>query len=508
METHFLIEPKHWLSAHQYLAQQSGPVDALIEKSLSAGREKVIWLYPVSSTSVYYIEGLYRIAEAHGFTFKIETNGDLNDRELAFLQDFQRHCLKVSDEAPTEALGIRDYVAAAKEVLDAIFRGLLPRAAITQETRSYKKVVVIGAYGGDHVGDAGILGGVLLTLNKTFGTTHATVMSHRPEHTRRLASGLVTPVEVDVRYYDAATTDKALADASALVLAGGPLMDLPRVLLKHLSAAYRARSLGLPFIIERVGIGPFKREVSKQLATKLIEEAREISVRSTGAAKDPVLKGRMVRTGLDPAFDYLASRTELSRVNTHSIAEVDALLENRKGRPLIGVNLRPIRHSWASAGADYAKQAEDRFTQHLADALAAASDLAPQKPIFVFFPMNPIQFGMSDLLAAVRLQKALNGRAEMRVWQADPEVDDVLMFLRKMDAVVAMRLHACIFTASQNKPLFGIDYYPGDGGKVEQLFSDLGKPEHARRIDTFEPQWLTQHLLSVINSYNQSREIA
>ena len=40
----------------------------------------------------------------------------------------------------------------------------------------------------------------------------------------------------------------------------------------------------------------------------------------------------------------------------------------------------------------------------------------------------------------------------------------------------------------------GIDYYPGDGGKVEQLFIDIDPVGNVRRMDTFEPGWLSASL--------------
>jgi polysaccharide pyruvyl transferase WcaK-like protein len=81
-------------------------------------------------------------------------------------------------------------------------------------------------------------------------------------------------------------------------------------------------------------------------------------------------------------------------------------------------------------------------------------------------------------------------------------------FLRHMDAVIAMRLHACIFTASQGVPLFGIDYYPGHGGKVEQLFADLGHRENAMRIDNFDPQWLVSSLGKQLKALQRTDELA
>ena len=495
------LSEAQWRSVHLWLNQGEGPFGDLIDQSRrEALCGRVTWTFPANAASIHFVEGAYRVARDEGFDFKVESDQALNPRDQAFLDDFSRHCLGVQDHAPKEALGVRDYVYAGAEAIAAGWRRLQPSKPLGSFPRPMPQVVIIGAYGGDHVGDAGILGGVLYTLNRAYKTTSAVVMSHRPDHTRRLASGLDTPVKVTVEPYTPAETDKALSAADGLVLAGGPMMDLPRVLLKHLSAAYRARSLGLPFILERIGVGPFKRQLSRNLATELLSLAAKISLRSHGSGEDPVLHGRTFTVALDPAFDYLATRQSLTRVTRDETNAIDALLNNTCDRPLVGINLRPIRHSWAKAGADFARQSEDQFLQAFADGLAEVARTAKVEPIFIFFPMNPIQFGMSDLHSAYRLQKALDRRAEMRVWQADPDVDGVVTLLRRLDAVIAMRLHACIFAASQNLPLLGVDYYPGHGGKVEQLFADLGHADNATRIDIFQTRWLTERLSKLLET--------
>lgn len=484
-------------SAHAWLRKEPSAFDQLIARSRELARTtKVQWGFPVTSATVHQIEAVYLIARDEGFGFQLETSAPLSDREQAFVDDFARHCLGARDGAATETLGVSDYVAAARESFEAFSRSHARRRPQRPFPGPMATVTIIGAYGGDHVGDAAILGGVLLTLNRLYGTTSATVMSHRPEHTRRLAAGLETAVSVNVVRYSAANTDKALAASDGLILAGGPVMDLPRVLMKHLSAAYKARSLGLPFLVDRVGVGPFKRDLSRKLAARLMGLATTISVRSNASGEDSVLDGMKLTVASDPAFDYLATRSKLSRVTPAEAASIDELLSGTQGRQLIGLNIRPIRHSWAAAGADFARDAETRFTEKLAEAMVEIDKALPTSPVFVFFPMNPIQFGMSDLLAAYRIQKLLGGRADMRVWQADPDVDGVLALLRRLDAVVAMRLHACIFSFSQGLPLLGVDYYPGQGGKVEQLFKDQNHATDVRRIDNFDGSWMVSSLLA------------
>ena len=91
----------------------------------------------------------------------------------------------------------------------------------------------------------------------------------------------------------------------------------------------------------------------------------------------------------------------------------------------------------------------------------------------------------------------MEGRVDFRVWQYDPDIDGVLHLLRQVHAAVTMRFHACIFSLSQSVPVVGIDYYETVGGKVGELFRDLGRGQDTRRIDEVECGWLVERLLQL-----------
>ena len=107
--------------------------------------------------------------------------------------------------------------------------------------------------------------------------------------------------------------------------------------------------------------------------------------------------------------------------------------------------------------------------------------------------MNLIQVGKSDLVAAYQIQKLLGNEVDMRVWEADPNLDGVLYLLRRLDIALTMRFHACIFAMSQKIPTIGIDYQ--FGGKVEQLFNDSNLKDDVCRMENLEANWLNSRLI-------------
>jgi polysaccharide pyruvyl transferase WcaK-like protein len=368
-----------------------------------------------------------------------------------------------------------------------------PAGAPALALNRLNSVVIIGAYGGDHIGDAAILGGTLLGLHRRYGVTRATVMSGRPEHTQRLAEGISTPVRVDVAPYHARAVRHALGGADALVLGGGPLYGSPRVLARHLAAVASARRRGLPFIVERIGMSRFEDPLTRWAGRKVLRSAAHISVRTSGSARHPLLEGLNVEVGRDPAFDYLADRQVLDRLPPADAAAIEALLADTDGSLKIGINLRATHDRWRDLSDLSEDTVEPDFMQKLAKGLIAFARRSKRPVSYVYFPMNAIQLGMSDLSAAYDLRRAVKDAVDLRVWEADPSLDGVIYLLRRLDAAVAMRFHGAVFALTQNVPLIGIDYFAG-GGKVSELLADLGRAEDAREVASFTPDWLVERL--------------
>ncbi len=95
------------------------------------------------------------------------------------------------------------------------------------------------------------------------------------------------------------------------------------------------------------GIGPnvFARKASEITARRLVLMADRISIRTKDDESQPIIRGKQVEVGRDPAFNYLATRgPDLTRLPPHEASQIAALLDGTEGRPVIGLNVRPIGH--------------------------------------------------------------------------------------------------------------------------------------------------------------------
>ena len=370
-------------------------------------------------------------------------------------------------------------------------------------------VLIVGAYGGEHIGDAAILGGVLFRIHRRYGTTRAIVLSQRPNHTRHLIPMLDTPVALNVESSEQSQARALIPQVDAVVYAGGPLMDLPKQLVRHLYAVSLARRHGKPFIAEGIGAGPFVLWPSEWVGRRLLRMAARISLRTSDDAQVRVVRDLAPEIGRDPAFDYLETRgPSLTRLAEADRRWIGTLFEETRDRPNIGVNLRPIRPAF-TVGVPSAereartRQAQADFETQLAEGMRQFAAVSDRTPCFVFYPMNPNQFGQSDLRSAYRLKRLLGTSVDFRVWQADPSLDGVIALLRRLDAVISMRFHATIFALSQGCPAIGIDYRVGKRDKVAALLDDFGLSENCGRIDQVTGDWICARLMALQSGRRQ-----
>ena len=380
------------------------------------------------------------------------------------------------------------------------------RLPIDVASRSMPTVLAIGAYGGDHIGDAAILGGVLLRAHRRYGTTKAVLMSQRPNHSRRLVAMLDLPVQIDVAPYTHRAIRASLPQVDGVVFAGGPLTDLPKQLVRHLYTVSLAKRWNKPFVIEGIGAGPFKRRMSAWTARRFVQQANAIVVRTETDAQRPLVRDLKPAVAQDPAFDYLATLgDQLRYVPRRDRLAIEDLLAETDGRLRVGLNIRPVRFPFAKIprGEDpvrFGEAIEAQFEQRLAEGLRSFAATAEQPPAFIFFPMNAVQFGMSDLHSAFRIQRQLGPEVDFRVWQADPSLAGVVALIRRFDFVVSMRFHATIFALSQGCPVIGIDYRGGGTGKVAALLKDVGMSQFCGSIDQMSSAWLAERLTDLVRN--------
>ena len=359
-------------------------------------------------------------------------------------------------------------------------------------------ILLIGAYGGEHVGDAAILGGVIQRLQKDFSIDKVTVSSFRPDRTQRWVDELDFNINIEVISDE--QINKNLDKSQYLAYAGGPLMDMPLHLANHLKAMSRAKAMGKKVIIEGVGIGPLGSKLSYWLVNKMLNTADNIRVRTKDSWQYLLSQNLNVKLDRDPAFDYLESRVNIDK-NKMPLSLIKLLGDetSQNNKKLVAINLRPLWSKYSTDSTDL-DTLENSLYEEIVQSFIDINEHLNKEVIFIFFPMNPDQYGFSDLESAYKLEKKLNTSVDFRIWEYEPGIDEMLNFLNLMDAVISMRFHGCIFSLTQNPfSTIGIDYQVGKKGKVSELMEDCNLHDYVSNMKNLKSNWLTNKIIKCVN---------
>ncbi len=330
-------------------------------------------------------------------------------------------------------------------------------------TKSPLHFAVSGYYGCGNAGDEAVLAGIAASFARRARerTTEVrlTALSQNPSATTQM-HGLAAVDRMNMK----AVRD-TLRDCDLLLSGGGSLLQdttSARSLLYYLWIARMALRMDKPVMFYAQGMGPLKRKISRVLVRHVANRAAFLTVRdepSEQLLRALGVTNPRLEVTADPAF-ALAPAPD---------ASVDALCRAENislAAPTVAVALRP----WNGAGADpldaYARLLTELHSQtgaqiillpmHAGEDVAFASEVAART-------------GNEDRSPVVRNVYA-------------PDV--LLGLVGRMQAVVAMRLHALIFAARMAVPPFALAYDP----KVENLMGLLGLSDSLVSWNDFAPE--------------------
>jgi polysaccharide pyruvyl transferase CsaB len=313
------------------------------------------------------------------------------------------------------------------------------------------RIAVSGYYGCGNTGDEAVLAGITASFARRAGAEAArfTVFSANPEDTRR-RHGLDA-----VDRMSRAALRATLRETDLLLSGGGSLLQDTtslRSLLYYLWVLRLAQSMRVPTMFYAQGIGPLRRPAARALTRIVANRARAITVRDPGSEEllRAIGVSRVpVHVTADPAFALQPAPAE----------RVDALLAAAGvlgNIPLLGVAVRqwpagPSEETYASALREAARRAGSRV---------------------VFLPMQPP--------GDVELSHAIAARlTDATVLEEPLSPQEAVGVCGRLDALLAMRLHALIFASLSGVPLTALSYDP----KVAELMILLGQAGQCLPLD-------------------------
>lgn len=337
-----------------------------------------------------------------------------------------------------------------------------------------KRVLISGYYGFDNSGDDAILKAIIQDIKEQDENVEIRVLSKSPSQTEEIYG--VSAVD----RFNPSEVIREMKNTDLLISGGGSLLQdvtSTRSLLYYLAIMKLAQICNKPFMIYANGIGPIDGKLNRTLTKRILNKAELITLRDE-ESKEYVLnmgvKNENIHVTADPVFT-------LEAVSKEEVSEIFEREGIEKDKKMIGISVRLWKNS-----------------EELIDVLAKSIDVMAEKydADVLLVPMHyPVDLDISNkILDRVKCKNCY-------VLEEKYNVEEIMGIIRELEIILAMRLHALIYAATQYVPIVGLVYDP----KVRGILLSLGI-ENFVDVETIEYEELMKDVDYVWSNREELRE--
>jgi polysaccharide pyruvyl transferase WcaK-like protein len=343
-----------------------------------------------------------------------------------------------------------------------------------------RRVLIVGWYGTETVGDKAVLWGVVNRLrSRQYPPTHIYVSSLYPFITEYTKRELALPDLHVVETYSAEF--EALCETvDEIVLGGGPLMDLEA--LNHMLFAFSTGARrGKVVRIEGCGIGPLQEPTYIAVVRELVRLADPVTFRDKGSVRRCFDDFGMFSEWVpDPAQDYLLSLAKDWQGFGRRAHEPNE-------HPKVSFFLRDWPQIYAGGiGPDAFSTIKASFEAELT---LMMQDLVLKRGCDIsMLPMSTFIVGGDD--RALNRRLAQIARSNLGVAADRIQVErmpiapaEIALAMRNSMLCVCMRYHSVFFAETLGLNYIAIDYT--GGGKIRAFLNDRGKTDRLISLSDF-----------------------
>ncbi|MCS6893134.1 MAG: polysaccharide pyruvyl transferase family protein [Deltaproteobacteria bacterium] len=333
-------------------------------------------------------------------------------------------------------------------------------------------VTLFGSNSGNNLGDAAILGSILLNFKAYpfyfFVPTPKPDFVNLYKKINNVSAVDIHPLRsLSVRFLGA-TTLNALRKSQYVficdgILFGKRLFDPSFNFLSNIFCLLPVlKALKLKLVIFAAGLGPFNSYLSTKMVKSVLNASELIMLRDDESISlvqnlKPDLK--TIRVG-DPAF--------INPVSPESVCQ--AILEKHEienPENLIGVNLTNYLGSWVSC-----RFSKKDFVIKVSEHLRIAKEKSKLELLFI--STHPMDNSINESVAELLGSKFLPAGNYLS--------HDIMALMKKLKLFVGMRFHSLVLASAVGIPVIGIKYAP----KVESLLKLFNTPELCVHLDKID----------------------
>lgn len=348
----------------------------------------------------------------------------------------------------------------------------------TFEKSDVYKVLIVGWYGTETVGDKAILGGILEQYKAKFPHAAFIISSLYPFVTERT----IQELKIDAQIVPVFSSD-FFAWASVVnevAVGGGPLMELEELSL-ILWAFYLGKKNNARTIVFGCGIGPLYTEEKVNAVTEILKLSDEIYLRDEESIKTGnKLTGRFdIKNFGDPAVVFLKRNYLNIEVNEKVglacfLRELTAEYRGNKSMEEF---------------FEYKQKFEEALALNIIN-FCEQNGLIPR-----FYSMHNFAIGNDDRDFNLEFTRKYFSNREFYVENRLSTIDNIVQAMKSSKMNLCMRFHSVVFANTLNTDFVAIDYT--NGGKIYGYLLDKEKLSHMCTMDL-----ILQNNNVLISKYN------
>lgn len=330
------------------------------------------------------------------------------------------------------------------------------------------RVLIIGWYGTETIGDRAILAGILHSLNNhfnsniqlTLGSLYPYISKRTIREERHLYETLCPSVVgidiVDTRENVALCS--SILSSDIVLMGGGPLMDLQELWMVNYAFAF-AKHKGIPTAIVGCGVGPLRNAVLKKCLAKIFFNSDLIILRDEKSANEAskIYKSKYVApkefiTAIDPAV-------------TCALAFKNTSLSLRKSDKLVA----SVRHF----PTDYLLSGNtvDQVNANVCKALSSFVENNNISSVH-FVPMCYHHLGVDDRYYMNTLKDKLP-KLDCVIQKKPLDLMETMKLFLDSKLALGMRFHSVVLQTLLAEDNIIFDYTGGVGGKINSFVTDI-----------------------------------
>ncbi|MHA6481271.1 polysaccharide pyruvyl transferase family protein [Paenibacillus sp. strain BS8-2] len=334
------------------------------------------------------------------------------------------------------------------------------------------KVVILGWYGTETLGDKAILAGILGNVLKNGVLLEdITLLSLNVDYTRLTIIDLGYQGLKVLDFYSMKQDMIFIQNNDVFIMGGGPLCDIDEMIYV-LEIFHNAKRLGKKTILYSCGVGPLNVDKYSYVFSEILLHSDEIQFRDyyTPEKYRSLIGDHQYSVAIDPAFNYLYSVK--SNIG-------DALI----GSPYVMFCLRkwPRMYSFGINDNEY-EEIVEYFEKFIFDTIKDYKELGVK---VILFPMHNYYIGNDDREYFLELCEKYELWNDVQIIGHEYSINEAVNYFKYADKVFAMRFHSVVFAIALETDFIALDYQIDDG-KITGVLNMLDLSRKVLRIGDFK----------------------